>query len=40
MALCVEPGIEIPGIGGALIEHEVIVGEGAPRFLCVTPSLS
>ncbi len=40
MALCVEPGIAIPGIGGALIEHEVIVGEGAPRFLCATPSLS
>jgi Xaa-Pro dipeptidase len=40
MALCVEPGIARPGIGGALIEHEVVVGEGAPRFLCVTPSLS
>jgi Xaa-Pro aminopeptidase len=40
MTLCVEPGITVPGVGGALIEHEVIVGEGAPRFLCATPSLS
>ena len=39
MALCVEPGISVPGVGGALIEHELIVGEGAPRFLCATPSL-
>jgi Xaa-Pro aminopeptidase len=40
MALCVEPGISRPGIGGALIEHELIVADGDPRMLCVTPSLS
>ena len=34
MTLCVEPGIARPGVGGALIEHELVVGERAPRFLC------
>ncbi len=28
MALCVEPGVAVPGVGGALIEHELIVGHG------------
>ena len=40
MALCVEPGIAIPDVGGALIEHELVVGPAAPRLLCATPSLS
>jgi Xaa-Pro aminopeptidase len=40
MVLCVEPGVAVPGIGGALIEHELIVGSGAPRLLCATPTLS
>jgi Xaa-Pro dipeptidase len=40
MALCVEPGIAQPGVGGALIEHELIVGSDGPRLLCATPSLS
>jgi Xaa-Pro aminopeptidase len=40
MVLCVEPGIAIPGVGGALIEHELVVGPAAARLLCVTPSLS
>jgi Xaa-Pro dipeptidase len=40
MALCVEPGIAQPGVGGALIEHELIVGTGAPRVLCATTSLT
>ncbi len=40
MALCVEPGAAISGVGGALIEHELIVGAGPPRLLCATPSLS
>jgi Xaa-Pro dipeptidase len=40
MALCVEPGVAVPGVGGALIEHELIVGHGAPRVLCATPTLT
>jgi Xaa-Pro dipeptidase len=40
MALCVEPGISQPGVGGALIEHELIVGSNAPLLLCAAPSLS
>ena len=40
MALCVEPGVAVPGVGGALIEHELLVGDGPPRLLCATPSLS
>jgi Xaa-Pro aminopeptidase len=39
MALCVEPGVAVAGVGGALIEHELIVGPAEPRLLCVTPSL-
>ena len=30
MALCVEPGVAVPGVGGALIEHELIVGSRRP----------
>jgi Xaa-Pro aminopeptidase len=40
MALCVEPGVVVPGVGGALIEHELIVGASDPRLLCVAPTLS
>ena len=40
MALCVEPGVTVAGVGGALIEHELIVGQGAPRMLCLTPTLT
>ncbi len=40
MALCVEPGVAVAGVGGALIEHELLVGDGPPRLLCATPSLS
>jgi Xaa-Pro aminopeptidase len=39
MALCIEPGVAVAGVGGALIEHELIVGDGSPRLLCATPSL-
>ena len=28
MALCIEPGVSVAGVGGALIEHELIVGTG------------
>jgi Xaa-Pro dipeptidase len=40
MALCIEPGVTVPGVGGALIEHELVVRDGTPRLLCVTPALS
>jgi Xaa-Pro aminopeptidase len=40
MALCVEPGVAVPGVGGALIEHELIVGAGDPQLLCAAPALS
>jgi Xaa-Pro dipeptidase len=40
MVLCVEPGVSITGVGGALIEHELVVTAGTPRFLCATPTLS
>ncbi|HEY1479152.1 MAG TPA: M24 family metallopeptidase [Gaiellales bacterium] len=40
MVLCVEPGIAIAGVGGALIEHELVVTSGAPRLLCRTPTLA
>ncbi len=40
MVLCVEPGVSVAGVGGALIEHELIVGIGEPRLLCVTQSLT
>lgn len=40
MVLCVEPGVAVPGVGGALIEHELVVGHGAPRLLCATPTLT
>jgi Xaa-Pro dipeptidase len=38
MVLCIEPGVSIAGVGGALIEHEVIVTDGAPQILCRTPT--
>lgn len=40
MALCIEPGVSVPGVGGALIEHELVVSDGTPRLLCATPTLS
>jgi Xaa-Pro aminopeptidase len=40
MVLCVEPGVSVPDIGGALIEHELVVTAGTPRLLCSTPTLS
>jgi Xaa-Pro aminopeptidase len=40
MALCVEPGVAVRGVGGALIEHELIVGAGDPQLLCAAPTLS
>jgi len=40
MTLCVEPGVSVPGLGGALIEHELIVGTGPPRLLCATATLT
>jgi len=38
MVLCVEPGAYIPGWGGACIEHEAIVTEGAPEVITPTPA--
>ncbi|MEO9175465.1 MAG: M24 family metallopeptidase [Gaiellales bacterium] len=40
MVLCIEPGVAVPGVGGALIEHELVVTMGTPRLLCATPTLS
>jgi Xaa-Pro dipeptidase len=40
MVLCVEPGVAVAGVGGALIEHELVVTAGPPRLLCATPTLS
>jgi Xaa-Pro aminopeptidase len=37
MVLCIEPGVYIPGWGGASIEQEVIVTEGAPDVITPTP---
>src|SRR5579875_3097681 len=37
MVLCIEPGVYIPGWGGASIEQEVIVTEGAPEIITPTP---
>ncbi|MGQ0568982.1 MAG: M24 family metallopeptidase, partial [Armatimonadota bacterium] len=33
MALCVEPGINIPEVGGACIEEEIIITDGAPEVI-------
>ncbi len=38
MVLCVEPGVYIPEWGGASIEHEVIVTDGAPEVITPTPA--
>lgn len=38
MVICVEPGVYIPGWGGASVEHEVIITEGAPEVITPTPS--
>jgi len=37
MAICVEPGVYVPGWGGASIEQEVIITEGAPEVITPTP---
>jgi Xaa-Pro aminopeptidase len=33
MVLCIEPGINIPDVGGACIEEEIIVTKGAPEVI-------
>ncbi len=38
MVICVEPGAFIPGWGGASIEQEVIITEGAPEVITPTPA--
>lgn len=38
MVVCVEPGLYISGWGGASIEQEVIVTDGAPEVITPTPS--
>ncbi len=38
MVLCIEPGVHIPGWGGASIEQEVIVTEGEPEVITHTPA--
>lgn len=38
MVLCIEPGVYIPGWGGASIEQEVIVTEGDPEVITPTPT--
>jgi len=38
MVVCVEPGVYIPGWGGASIEHELIITEGAPEVITPTPA--
>ena len=38
MVICIEPGIYVPGWGGASIEQEVIVTEGAPEVITPTPA--
>jgi Xaa-Pro aminopeptidase len=36
MVVCVEPGLYISGWGGASIEQEVIVTDGAPEVITPT----
>lgn len=38
MVICVEPGVYIPGWGGASIEQEVIITDGAPEVITPTPA--
>lgn len=38
MVLCIEPGVYIPGWGGASIEQEVIVTDGEPEVITPTPT--
>lgn len=38
MALCVEPGIHIPGVGGVCVEQEILVTEGSPEVITHTPA--
>ena len=38
MVICVEPGVYIPGWGGASIEQELIITEGAPTTITPTPA--
>lgn len=36
MVLCIEPGLKVPGVGGARIEEEVLVTADGPALLTVT----
>ncbi len=38
MAICVEPGVYIPGWGGGSVEHELIITEGPPEVITPTPA--
>jgi len=38
MCLCIEPGIFVPGVVGAVIEQEIIVTDGAPEVITPTPA--
>ena len=37
MVLCVEPGIQIPGVGGVCVEQEILVTEGTPEVITHAP---
>lgn len=38
MALCVEPGIHVPGVGGVCVEQEILVTEERPEVITHTPT--
>jgi Xaa-Pro aminopeptidase len=38
MALCVEQGIHVPGVGGVCVEQEILVTEGRPEVITHTPT--
>lgn len=38
MALCVEPGIAVPGLGGVCVEQEILVTEGSPEIITHAPT--